>query len=124
MTVDLYKDGKFFDIDYPFVEAEDICTDQELEQFFLKCGYMCRHSYGFEEMPIMKVYAYHNITADCQFPYFVFIDLCGEGREIFFENYRDLMHFITNYGGFAMLSCLTIIQSQLEEIAVKGEDYE
>ena len=115
MTVSHYEMGTFKSIESPIIFPES-CTESEWASHIAKAGYRQTDAFGLEGSADIEIYHRSNLQADSDYPYFVMVDLCGEGRSVFMTNIWNVTHFINNHAAFAAYNLLTFIHSSVNEM--------
>lgn len=117
----LYRMGEFIEVDDPI--EWDMSLD--LSADLLNHGYKCGLTIGNEDFPYVQIWEGNvfNKSIELVYPFFGLIEMqCLDGRDLYFENWINVLHFLQNYTGW-IKNLIEIEKGQLEiqELFIKEE---
>lgn len=111
-----------------FIEVEDpIEWDMKLDLStdLIKQGYKEGLTIGNEDLPYIQIWEgdIYNKSIELVYPFFGLIEMgCLNGRDLYFENWINVLHFLQNYTGWVK-NLIDIDKGHLEiqELLIKQE---
>lgn len=98
----LYKMGEFIEIEHPF-EDETQGVDEDYYRYLQRLGYIKGFTLGSEDFPYIEIFEANVFKEDIELCYTFYACICIEclnGRDLFFQNWYDVLHFLQNYSGW------------------------
>ncbi len=108
----LYRMGTFLEVDDP-LEWE---LNLDLSADLIKKGYKNAMTIGNEDFPYIEIWEadVFNRSVELMYPFFALVEMeCIHGRDLYFENWISVLHFLQNYTGWVK-NLIDIQKSQLE----------
>lgn len=126
-TSTLYEMGLFLETDSPFDDYEKIPAE-DFSDFLRRIGYKKSCHVGTEDFPFIEIYEADVFNKEIELCYsfyaIVSID-CMNGRDLFFFNWWDVLHFLENYSSWAKnLEEIQKIALEISKLSQEVEDRE